>query len=284
MRSTARFKGYAPRRSPLFDLQGSCKGKEKPPKVLALLVAVTFFAGCATLYETALQKPFAREETLAIVSGMEDQEKRVSSFYAAGKLVAKNWWYGETESDILIAGNREPLRLKIEITHPWGQPILHILIHPGRLEVLTFAERRVYLGEVKPDILSKFLPGELDPELIWAALRGYPGLRSHKTKASLKANQITLFDEKEGEVEIIDFYPENTLPRSAYFPSQDVKMWFSDFQASEGIFYAREVRVDHARGRGNLILRTRGTVLNRTIPGEIFTIEKPPGFETHYLD
>lgn len=258
--------------------------RERLLKVLALLLTSASFAGCATLYETAFQKPFVHEQATAIVSRMEDQERNVASFYTAGKLVANNWWYGETESDILIAGNKEPLKLKIEITHPWGQPILHILIHPGRLEVLSFTDRKLYVGELKPDILSKFFPGDLDPDLIWAALRGYPCLRTHKRMASLKANQITLFDGKEAEVETIDFYPETALPRLASFPLQDVNVLFSDFQASEGIFYAREVRVEHARGKGNLILRTRGTVLNRTIPGEIFTMEKPPGFETHYLD
>lgn len=258
--------------------------KERLLKVLTLLLTITSLTGCATLYEAALQRPFTQEQAMAMVSRMEDQERGAASFYTAGKLVAKNWWYGETESDILIAGNKEPLKLKIEITHPWGQPILHILIHQGRIEVLAFADRKLYLGQLKPDILSKFFPGDLDPDLIWTALRGYPGLRSHKRIASLKANQITLFDGREGEVEIIDFYPENNLPRSASFPLQDLNVAFSDFHASEGIFYAREVRVEHTRGKGNLILRTGGTVLNRTIPGEIFTIEKPPGFETHYLD
>ena len=253
-------------------------------RFLILFFATAFFAGCATLYETAFQSPFAQEQAMSILSLMEDQGEKASCLYTAGKLVAKNWWYGETESDILIAGNRRPLKLKIEITHPWGQPILHILIQPQRLEVLSFADKKLYLGEPRPDILSKFLPGELDPDVIWTALRGYPRLRSHKRVASLKANQISLFDGEDGEVEILDFYPENTLPRSASFPLQDLNLAFSDFQMSEGILYAREVHVEHTRGKGSLILSTRETVFNRAIPEEIFTIEKPPGFETHYLN
>ncbi|MEE9613036.1 MAG: hypothetical protein V3W19_17405, partial [Desulfatiglandales bacterium] len=197
-------------------------------------------------------------------------------------LLVKDWKW-ESESKVLIVATENPFKTKIEINHPWGRPIVHILIDEAKLEVLSFPEKKLYLGNFSPEALSKFLPGGFDSDLIWTALRGYPHLLRYHKAVSLKANQITLFNEKEKEVEIIDFYPESRLPVLVSFPEHHINLAFSDFQENEGIFYAMEVRVDNIKGEKDLVLKNKKMVFNKTIPEQIFVLEKPPGFQTLYL-
>jgi hypothetical protein len=213
---------------------------------------------------------------------MQEQEKKVSSFYTHGSISVKDWKW-ESEADILIAGIKDPLRIKIEITHPWGRPILHILIDNKDLKVISFNEKRLYLGDFTPEALSRFFPGRLfGPDLIWAVLRGYPYLIKHHSIASPGANQISLLNQKEREV--IDLYPENLLPRLVSFPAQQIDLTFSEFQDNDGIYYAREVKVNSIKGSKDLILKSGKKVFNKTIPKQIFILKRPPMFETVYLE
>jgi hypothetical protein len=193
-------------------------------------------------------------------------------------------WNWESESNILAVGTKNPFKIKIEITHPWGQPILHILMNKTRLEILSFPDKKLYLGTFTPEALSKFFPGDFNAHLIWAALRGYPNLTAHHRIVSLKANQISLFNRKEKEVEIIDLYPETLLPKRVSFPRRHVDLGFSKFQEDNGIYYAREVRVKSTKRKRNLVLKNKKMVFNKTIPEQIFIIEKPPAFGIFPLD
>ncbi len=214
---------------------------------------------------------------------IQAQEGKVFSFYSSGRisLQDRNW---ESESHVLIAGNRNPFKIKIEVTHPWGRPIVHILIDGKNLQVLSFPEKKLYLGAFTPEALSRFLPGELDAHLVWAALRGYPHLLAHHRTTSIRANQIRLFDKKGKVLEIIDLHPDSKLPTTVFFPEKNMGLEFSDFQELEGIYYARQVRVEDMEGRSNLMLRNRKTVFNETIPEQVFHLEKPPSFGTYALE
>lgn len=244
---------------------------------------IILFPNCSTIFKPPIQKPLSDHEAAAIISRIQEQEKRVFSFYTYGRVLFEKWNW-ESESNMLIVATKDPFKIKIEITHPWGQPILHILIDQARLGVLSFSENKLFLGPFTPESLSKFFPGHFDSDLIWTALRGYPNLLRHNRIASLKTNQISLFNNQEKVVEIIDFYPEKLLPRLVSFPEQHIKLTFSDFQEDNGIYYAGEVKVAHSKEKGNLTLKNRKMVFNKTIPKQIFILEKPPAFETFYLD
>lgn len=251
-----------------------------PSCLSALLTGFLFLSlsSCATLY-----KPIPDRDVEVILASIQAQERKVFSFYTRGGLSLKDrdW---ESESHVLIVGNRNPFKIKIEVTHPWGRPIVHILIDERNLQVLSFAEKRLYLGAFTPETLSKFLPGELDAHLVWAVLRGYPHLLSYQGTRSTKANQIRLLDEMGRAREIIDLYPESKLPRMVFFPAKNIGLGFSDFQQIDGIYYARQVRVEDMGGKSNLMLRNRKMVFNKTIPQEVFHLEKPPSFGTYDLE
>jgi hypothetical protein len=250
-----------------------------PSFLSPLFTCLLFLAlsSCATLY-----KPLADRDVEIILASIQAQERKVFSFYTTGSLLLQDRDL-ESESNVLIVGNRNPLKIKIEVTHPWGRPIVHILIEEKNLQVLSFTEKRLYLGVFTPEALSKFLPGELDAHLVWAVLRGYPHLLPHRGISSIKANQIRLLDQKGRAREIIDLDPESKLPRTVFFPAKNIGLGFSDFKQIDGIYYARKVKVEDMGGKSNLMLRNRKMVFNKTIPNEVFHLEKPPSFGTYDL-
>jgi hypothetical protein len=251
------------------------------PSVLPSLLTCFLFlclSNCATL-----SRPLGDRDKEVILSRIQAQEGKVFSFYTSGglSLQDRDW---ESESHVLIVGNRNPFKIKIEVTHPWGRPMVHILIEERNLQVLSFIEKKLYLGAFTPETLSKFLPGELNAHLVWAVLRGYPHLLSYHRTISMKPNQIRLLDEKRKVIEIIDLYSESKLPRMVFFPEKNMGLGFSDYQEIDGIYYARKVKVEDMGGKSNLMLRSRKMVFNKTIPQEVFHLEKPPSFSTHYLE
>jgi len=209
---------------------------------------------------------------------MKAQEDRIHRFYALGQAAAADW-YGQSDADILAVGVREPFRVKIEITHSWGQPLLHILIDGGKVEVLSFRENRLYRGAFTPRALTRFIPAGLDADLIWGALRGYPSLLPHQGMKSMGAHQISLFDGKGQEVETIDLYREKALPRVVTYPGSNIRMVYSEFREEQGTAYAGKVRVAHLDGGKTLTLKYRQMVFNPAIPEDIFLIKKPPSTE-----
>ncbi|MFH1490580.1 MAG: hypothetical protein ABII06_16855 [Pseudomonadota bacterium] len=251
--------------------------------VLILSFLMMLFNSCGTLRPLPPRELLSDERASGILKEMEVQESRVGSFYAIGTISARQW-YGESEAGILIAGRKAPFRLKIEMTHSWGKPILHILIDQERLEVLSFNEERHYSGPFTPGTLSKFIPGELDAGLAWGVLRGYPQLLKHHRYASLKPGQIALFDQAGRKLEEIDVGPEGWRPVRVFFPDKKIQLFFSDFQENGDIAYAGVVRVEQIEPKQNLILRKKKVVFNKDIPDQIFRLEKPPGFDTYSFE
>ncbi|MFC1824348.1 hypothetical protein ACFL9T_16690 [Thermodesulfobacteriota bacterium] len=214
---------------------------------------------------------------------MEEQAAKVKSFYTFGELTFKKW-YGGSEFRILIAGTKDPYRLRIEISHSWGQPVIFIQIIKSRLEVLSFQEKKVYIGLFTPESMSRFLPGKLDHRLIWGVLRGFPILLEHQLVLSSRPDRISLLDKAGKEVEVIDFDSESLLPRLVEYPRQATKLVFSEFHQDGGIYYAGKIKTEKIKGLGEMTLKRKRAVFNRSIQEQLFQLEKPPGFEVHSLD
>ncbi len=251
---------------------------------LILIIPVLFSFGCAGRTPVSKGGPLPYDPA-GLITRMLDQEKRVHSFYASGTILVKGWAW-KSDAELLIAGTREPLKIKLEITHPWGKPILHILIDKNRLEILSFDEKRVYVGELTAESLSRLsLPGEFcNLNLIWSVLRGYPHIAVYDRISYSDMYRIILVDQEDMDIEIIDLYPENLLPKRVLFPGDSLDIFFSGYKNSDGIDYAEEVTVNNFEGRKDLTIKTRKMVFNKPIPDEIFILEKPGTFETVYMD
>lgn len=250
---------------------------------LCILFLPILLQSCATVYPPPGARPLGEEKAAEIIAEMRDQDRRVSSFYSRGILRVRNW-YGGSEAEIFIVGNRDPLQFKIEITHPWGRPILYILIDRNRLHVLSFEEKRLYVGPYTPRTLARFFPGGMSQHLIWTTLRGYPGVRDFQRMTIGKDNQIILIGRREEVVEIIDLRSGDLVPAGVHFPNQGIRVEFSDYRRTGEVRHAGEVRVRSISEKKQLELKNKRMVFNRDIPEEIFTLNTPPDFETTPMD
>ncbi len=238
---------------------------------------------CAILHKTSSLPPLSEQDVKTLISGIQEQESEVSSCYMNGRLTVKNWIWN-SDFNIFIAGTKEPYRVKVEVTHSWGHPIVHVLIDRTTLKVLSFQEDRLYIGTFTPETLSEFFPGNFDTDLIWAVLRGYPNLLEHQRAISLESDQISLLDDHENVVEILNIYPDDLIPRQVSYPQQNITMLFSNIQEDQGIHYARKIEVKDRKKKGSLMIEKKEIGFNRTLPEELFLLEKPPLFDTIYLD
>jgi outer membrane biogenesis lipoprotein LolB len=135
-------------------------------KVIISSLLILTAQGCALLYRIPPQPPLPPAKLNMAVSQIQEQDEEVSSFFWDGRLTVKEG-YWEQESNMLVAATKEPRRIKIEITDPWGRPVAHLLLDGKTLSVLSFAERKIYVGEVTSETVSKVFPGHLDPMMIW---------------------------------------------------------------------------------------------------------------------
>jgi len=247
--------------------------------VLIALILLVAVSGCGPVF---FKKPLSDEELRKVVTLLKSQEERVDTFFTSGHLTVKDW-YWDQEANVLTAGTRTPLRLKIEITHAWGQPILHLLVTGRTFKALSYGERKLYMGDLAPGALSGFFPADLDGDLIWEVLRGFPKLRGEGRAESRKADEVSLLDRNGNERAIVELDAQSRLPRRSGFPERKVAVGYGDFQQEDGILYAREVRVTPLEGTRALRLKNEKMVFNKAIPDEIFRMQIPPGFETIYV-
>ena len=248
-----------------------------------LLLSMAFLFGCAGTEKRPSGPPLSDEDTARIAHLIQENQQQVSSFYALGGASAGDW-YGESDADILVVGVIKPFRIKIEINHSWGQPLLHILIDDNRVKALSFRENKFYHGTFTSQALSRFIPVRFDPDLLWGVLRGYPNMLPHERLKSLGSNQISLFTGKGEEVEIIDLYDGEALPRWVTFPGRNMRVIYSKFHEEKGIPYAQRVRVARLDGGERLTLEYKRMVFNRAIPEDVFTIPKPPAVKVIDID
>jgi len=245
--------------------------------IIFLLAGLALFLlqNCALISTKPPAVPFTPQNITHIVSNFKEQERQVLSFYSSGRLILKKD-ISESESNILIVGTRDPFKIKIETTHPWGRPLLHFLVSETRFQILSFPEKKYYLGNF---CQTKFFPVRLTPTQVWSLLRGYPILRKYNRAVSFKGNQITFFDMKDKIVQIIDFYPQSKLPRQVSFPGQKIRIAFSNYKNENGICYASNIRLSDPEVGIVLALELKQAAFNKTIPKTIFDLKIPRDFK-----
>jgi len=184
----------------------------------------------------------------------------------------------ESEAKVLVIGKKDPFTVKVEVTHAWGRPLLHILIEDAKLQVLSFSDKRLYHGRVADLGGSGFLPVRLEPDQLWTLVRCYPILRKYHHAISTKGGQISLFSNQGNPIQVIDLYPKTKLPRTVRVPGGDFKAEFADLKDIEGLLYARQVTIENAQEKA-LMLKVRRFVFNKLIPDEILPLQTPLDFE-----
>jgi hypothetical protein len=241
------------------------------------LFVLIFLFGCAPLVPYPPAPPFSQEKATRIIASLKIQENEVTSFQGIGKVRFKDGEQ-ESEANLLAVGSR-PLRVRLEISHPWGRPLFFVVVGNKHTQAVSFVEKKVFRGEWSRLSLRPFSVLTLDPDSLWMVLSGGVPILPHARAASLKQHEIRLFDEQEEVREIIAFFPDSRLPRSVRFPDKGITIAFSKYEhsdwglkpsgiviMSEGHNQSAEIRYKHLR-------------INRSVPEEVFRLAPPPGFQ-----
>ena len=201
---------------------------------MAILIVLILFAmasGCAPAF---LRSPLSDEALKKVITLLKSQEEKVDTFLTSGHLTVKDW-YWDQEANVLTAGTRTPLRLRMEITHAWGQPMLHLLVIGRSFRALSYGERKLYTGDLVPGALSRFFPADLDEDLIWEVLRGFPKLREDGRVESRTVDAVSLLDPNGHDRVIVEFEAQSLLPRRSSFPERKIAVRYGDFDEEDGI-------------------------------------------------
>ncbi len=254
--------------------------KQKNPSIRRLfsVTLLLLLSCCARVAITPPSPPLDHQAITGIVSAFKKQGVAVRTLFSSGTITL-DIKGSESEATVLIVATRDPSKIKIEITHPWGRPLLHILIKGSSLEILSFTEKRLYSGQIGTHDLSRLIPVPLSPELLWALARAYPVLLKYNRVLSLKGNQITLLDQRGDKIQVIDLYPESDLPHRVSFCQQNAEMTFSDFQNNGSIRYAKEIEMNSPENNARLALEIRQMIFNKPVPKAIFRLETPLDFD-----
>ena len=264
-----------------------------------LLTALAFlaFQSCSPLTVRPPAPALDEESVTSLVSAFSAESEKAKTLFFSGTLTLKDQ-DAENSVQILMIADATPQasaddragtgacpyrRMKIEITHPWGKTLIHILIEGQRLDILDFTEKRFYRGRLKSNRLSERIPVPLNPCLLWSLARAFPALLKHQEAASFAGNQITLLDPEGEKVQVFELYSSEPLPHRVSFCKENAVMLFSDFEDDDGILYARKIDFhgpDHAVGLAIEIDQMR---FNSPLPNAVFRMEVPPDFKTVHL-
>lgn len=245
------------------------------PSYLAILVIVSLM-GCAPLRTLPPAKPISQDQAHHLISRMRAQADGVFSFLGVGKLLFRE---GEEETDMnLLAVGQRPSRVRLEVTHSWGKPLLYLVADKQNTSVLSFVEHTFYSGPSSQLNKRQFFLFELDLEAAWVILAGRIPILPHRKVESLRPNEITLFDGQGEAVERLTFRSGLSLPRSINFPRQGFTVVLSQFKEGTQGPYPAKVTIAQGDER-QLEIRYTSLQFNRPIPEEIFRLNPPPDVE-----
>lgn len=250
---------------------------------LVRLCLVSIISSCAPFTGPPAPPPLTPEEAEQMVTLLREQGERVQSFFWTGRLTARKR-LGQAEHLVVSVGRREPLGLKIELTHSWGQPVAQALISEAQTRLLVVPEKRFYVGPLKDSGLSgDLLPAGLRAREIWGAMRGFPVLPEYARVISYRGDQLTFLDFEGKVIETVDFDLATRLPRLVRLPDPVVNVSFAAFKDEQSVLYASHIVIESPDAGLTLELEMSRAVFNQPVPEEIFSLEPPPGYEIHPL-
>jgi len=239
---------------------------------------LTLVLGCASLAPFPPAKSFSQQESDRLISNLQDQEKKVSSFQGVGTLMVQK---GEEEIEAnLFAIGRNPYKIRLEITHPWGRPLLYIVADEKSISILSLTDKKFFRGPPHSFDMKQFFLYGLDLDLAWKIFSGsVPILSASGGTVSLKPHEISLYN-KQGEIiETISFSSKTLLPRSIYFPKKGLSILLSEFDEGYLGPHPLQIKVLKESEDQLVVIRYKSFRLNKPVPEEIFQLNPPPGFE-----
>jgi hypothetical protein len=242
------------------------------PSYLAV-IAVALLVGCAPLRSLPPARPISQDQAHHLITQMRMRADEVSSFVGVGKLLFREG-EGETSMNLLAVGQR-PSRVRLELTHTWGKPLIHLVADKQNTSVLSLVENTFYSGPSNRLNRRQFFPFELDLEIVWVILSGRIPILPHCTVESLRQNEITLLNGQGETVERLTFVQDGSIPRSIHLPRQGLTVAFSHFKEGGMGPYPSMVSISQGDQR-HVEIRYTSLEFNRPIPEELFDLNPPP--------
>ncbi len=253
---------------------------------IPLILFLFLFLGCARLISPvpALNLHEAAEVLHEIACSAEE----IKSYFATGAIIIRDD-QEETRLGFFFAGTRQPLRLKVEITHSWGREVLDGLLVGERLQVMDYVKKRRYEGPWAGSLLGEVLPDTLAPEHLWALLCGTIPLLDYDSFRIQGPDMVLLLDEGGRIVQAIRVDTRHMKPFWTGFPGTGIEVWFRSIQRDpEGLLFAKKVRIDLPEQGRSVTISFKTLTYNHPIPKEIFeflTNKRPynaPCFASYY--
>jgi outer membrane lipoprotein-sorting protein len=238
----------------------------------------TLVLGCASLTHLPPAKPFSQKESDRIISKLRDQEKKVLSFQGIGKVMIKK---GEEEIEAnLFAVGSNPYKIRLEITHSWGRPLIHIVADEKIISVLSLTDKKFFRGPSHSLNKKQFFLYGLDLDLVWKIFSGNVPIPSASGRImSLRPHEISFYNEQDEIVETICFSSKTLLPQSINFPKKGLSILLSEFDEGSLGPHPLKIKVLKEREEQLVVIRYKKFTFNKPVPEEIFQLNPPPSFE-----
>lgn len=240
----------------------------------ALLLCYLLVAGCAAREK----RPLSALETEEVFSVLWRNDLKAENFFATGQLIIEGESY--SKAPILLVGKRRPFALRIEITHPWGKPLAHMLFEQDRFILVSFQESKYYVGETWTLEAHSGFPPSLSPLELWGLARGYPPLEGLQPLPSKEGEMRVCGPDKKGEKILL---LEGLIPRKAVFPSKGLEITYGNINQSAGVPFAQEVVVFNTIDGQTLTIRREQAHFNTKLQEGLFVMDIPSGFERVYV-
>ena len=258
-----------------------CKRWNNLLSYLSILI-VSLLLGCAYVAPFPSAKPFSQQEVVRLISLLSEQEEKVVSFQGVGRLRFKQ---GEEDSESnLFAIGSKPFKIRLEITHPWGKPLFHIVVDERNTSVLSLVDNKFFWGPSNSVNTNRFFLCGLDLDSAWKIFSGRVPILPHHSAASSKPNRITLYNRQDEVVEVISFSPGSLLPRSVYFPKKGITVMLSEFKEGDLGSYPLKIKIVKGDEDQLVEIKYKDLHVNKQIPEEVFRLDPPPDFEIIQLD
>ncbi len=269
-------------------------------KTLLAALAVLVFQSCSPLSVPPPSPAMNEESVTAVLSAFAGQENAANTLFFSGTLTLKNQSSENSVQILMIAdaaphdrtksaayreGNAQKgvqlnRRIKIELTHPWGKALMHILVDGVQVDILNFREKRLYRGSLSSQYLASRLPVPLNLKILWSLARAFPALFEYQSAESFAGNQIALMDEKGQKIQVFELYSSEPLPFKVSFCEENASMVFSDWQDEDGILYARQMKFRSPDQKISLGIEIDQIRFNTLLPKAVFGMAAPQDFTT----
>jgi len=244
----------------------------------SFLFLLMLISGCAHIAPfSPPYMPFSEKEITNLISNLKEQQESVSSFQGIGRLRYK---VGDRESELsLFAVGCRPFKIRLEITHPWGKPIFHIVVDERKISALSIVDNKFFQGPLTSLNMKRFIKFDLELDSAWKIFSGRIPILPYDRADSVKAHEITLYNKRNEVVEIISFFPQNLLPRTVSFPKKGLSIMLSEFKEGDSGMYPSGIKIVDRDEDQLLDIRYTSLEFNKLIPEEIFQLNPPPDFK-----